>query len=69
MEPTPRNIEALQHARWRVRFASHLLALHEGVSEKGSKHWVEQHEEYLNRHAHAKEQLATFPREWDELYP
>jgi hypothetical protein len=69
MDPTPENIEAFQHARWRVRFTSHLIALHEGLSEKSSKHWVEEHEEYLKRRSLANEQLATFPREWDALYP
>ena len=69
MDTTPENIEAFKHARWRVRFTAHLIALHEAISDQDSDHWREEHEEYLKRHAVAKEHLATFPREWDGLYP
>ncbi|RBP47754.1 hypothetical protein DES53_101553 [Roseimicrobium gellanilyticum] len=69
MEPTPENIAAFTHARWRVRFTSHLIALHEGMSEKNSKYWHEEHDQYLTRHLLAKEQLAAFPTDWDALYP
>ncbi|RBP47759.1 hypothetical protein DES53_101558 [Roseimicrobium gellanilyticum] len=69
MEPTPENIQAFRQARWRVRFSAHLIALHEGMSDRESIYWCDEREEYLTRHAHAKQSFAIFPREWSRLYP
>ena len=69
METTPENIRAFRHARWRVKFTSQLIVLHEGIQDQDTELWREEHAEYLNRHASAKESLTVFPTEWDSLYP
>ncbi|RBP40516.1 hypothetical protein DES53_108223 [Roseimicrobium gellanilyticum] len=69
MEPTPENLKAFGHARWRVKFTAHLITLHEGVGGRGSPDWELEHAEHVNRHRLAEESLAAFPAEWAELYP
>ena len=69
MEPNTENIQAFKYARWRVRFTAHLIALHEGMGDRESMCWCSEREEYLTRHARAKDHYATFPREWNRIYP
>jgi hypothetical protein len=70
MDPTSENIQAFKYARWRVHFTRHLIALHEGMGgDRESQCWCAEREEYLTRHAHAREQYSTYPREWNRLYP
>lgn len=69
MEPTPERIQDFRHARWKVKFTAHLIALHECKENKGSVHWLQEHGEFLNRHAMAKETLSNYPKEWNDLYP
>ncbi|QIF03637.1 hypothetical protein [Roseimicrobium sp. ORNL1] len=68
MDPTPENIRAFHHARWKVRYTSYLLALHEGLDNKGSLLWLQQRGHYLNRYSLAKESLAAFPESWHDLF-
>lgn len=69
MEPTPENIQAFKHARWRVRFTGRLIALNEGLSSRDTQGRGEERVEYENRHLRAKQELAAYPTDWGCLYP
>ena len=69
MDPSPANLKAFNHARWRVRFTSHLVQTHERMENRTTPEWKTEHLEFLNRYAEAKEKFALFPFEWSLLYP
>lgn len=48
----------------RVRFAAHLIVLHEAQLRQGAG-WPDEQQENERRHAEAKEQLKAFPEDWN----